>query len=140
MNDVLLNKKASIERCIRQIQTYGALPMTDSPDHDQLRADGVALNLQRACEQVIDLGNHVLRLKKLGVPQTSRDTFRMLGEAGLIPSALTVSMQRMATFRNIIVHEYQELDAEILQSVIEQHLDDLLAFTDQIIRAIDTPS
>lgn len=134
MNDVILNKKTSIERCIRQIRTYSGLPLEGSPEHDQLRIDGVVLNLQRACEQVIDLGNHVLRSKKLGVPQTTRDTFRILADAGIIPVALMESMQRMTSFRNIVVHEYQALDADVLSAVIQEHLDDLLAFTECIMR------
>ena len=57
MNDIILNKKESIERCIKQIRIYYGLPSEIPFEEDYLRQDAVALNLQRACEQCIDLAN-----------------------------------------------------------------------------------
>jgi len=59
-----LNKKESIERCIKQVRLYYGLP-SDKPFHeDYLKQDAIGANLQRAAEQIIDLGNHVIKKKK----------------------------------------------------------------------------
>jgi hypothetical protein len=72
MSDVLLNKKASIERCLQRIQRTWQRPhlIPFAQDHD--RPDIIVLNLLRACEQAIDIANYGLRAKKLGLPQSSR--------------------------------------------------------------------
>jgi uncharacterized protein YutE (UPF0331/DUF86 family) len=78
MNDVVLNKKESIERYVRQIRHYYTLPSDKSFEKDLLKQDAIAANLQRACEQCIDLANHVVKAKKLGLPKESKESFRLL--------------------------------------------------------------
>ena len=98
MNDVVLNKKQSIERCIRQIRIYyaqaGDVPFED----DHLRQDAIAINLQRACEQAIDLANYTIRKKKLGLPTESKESFRILAENKIIPRELSTALEKMVAF------------------------------------------
>lgn len=134
MSDVLVNKKVSIERCIRQVRSYyqsrGEVPF----ERDFLRQDAIAMNLQRAAELCIDMANHVIRTRKLGLPQDSRDSFGLLEKEGLIDSTLTNRLKGMVGFRNVLVHEYRELDFGIMVDVIENRLDDLLDFTDRALK------
>lgn len=136
MNDLVLHKKASIERCIAQIRRYYALPSAQPFASDYLKQDAIAINLQRACEQSIDLANHTIRVKKLGLPAHSRDSFRLLAQHDLIPQSLATTLERMVGFRNILVHQYQQLDIQIMIEVIEHRLADIVAFTDYIVRAM----
>lgn len=46
------------------------------------------LNIVRACETAIDLANHVIRIRKLGVPVSSADTFERLRAEGVIDAGL----------------------------------------------------
>src|SRR5215471_15919448 len=136
MNDLVLHKKASIERCIAQIRTYYALPSVQPFVSDYFKQDAIAINLQRACEQSIDLANHTIRVKKLGLPAQSKDSFRLLAQHHIIPPDLATTLERMVGFRNILVHQYQQLDLQIMIDVIEHRLEDILAFTDCIVRAM----
>ena len=43
-------------------------------------------------------------------------------------------MKGMIGFRNIAVHDYKEIDEEILQDVIENHLNDLLDFARDMMK------
>ena len=133
MNDIVLNKKESIERCIKQGRTYYNLPGDWPFAEDYLRQDAVALNLQRACEQCIDLANYVIRVRKLGLPKDSRESFRLLASNRIIPDDLAKKLEGMVGFRNILVHEYQRMDIDLMIDVIENRLDDLLLFTDFIL-------
>lgn len=76
MDDVLLNKAASIERCLARInEEYADF---EHFKNNQTKQDAVILNLQRTIETAIDMGARVVRLKHLGVPQNSRDIFVLL--------------------------------------------------------------
>ena len=134
MNDVVLNKKESIERCIRQIRRYYAMPSDMPFAEDHLRQDAIAINLQRACEQCIDLANHTIRARKLGLPKESRESFRLLGQNGVIPRDLCGNLEKMVGFRNTLVHQYQQLNIELMVAIIEFHLDDLIDFTNHIVK------
>ena len=128
MNEIILNKKVSIERCILQINTYYALDTGKPFATDYLKQDAIAMNLQRACELSIDIANHLIKRKKLGLPQDSRDSFALLHQAGLITSEQMNGLQSMIGFRNTLVHEYQKLNLQILLAVIEHHQHELLDF------------
>ncbi len=103
IDDVVLNKSESIERCVKQVKKYYAMPSDITFDEDFLRQDAIALNLQRACEQAIDLANHVIKVYKFGLPKESRDSFDILARNGAISSELAGRLQSMVGFKNTLV-------------------------------------
>jgi uncharacterized protein YutE (UPF0331/DUF86 family) len=135
IDDVVLNKKESVERCVAQIRDYYAKPSELSFAEDHLKQDAIAINLQRGIEQCLDLANHVARVKKLGIPKKSSDVFGMLADAEIIDRALCGTLQAMVGFRNVLVHEYQKLAIAVMIDVIENRLDDMIALTNRIIEA-----
>ena len=123
MDDVVLNKVATIERCVARVREVHA-GVHANLTHDLLRQESILLNLQRACEAAIDLAMHMVRKRRLGIPQESRDAFVLLGQAGLLPAPLAERMARMVGFRNVAVHDYTKLELPIVRSIIEQRLTD----------------
>ena len=77
MNDVVINKIQSIQRCIKRAKEEYRNAGKDF-ENDFTRQDAAVLNLTRACEQSIDLANHVIKQKKLGIPTDSADSFELL--------------------------------------------------------------
>lgn len=131
-DDVLINKAATIERCVaRAREEYNK--GTDSFIEDHTRQDAAILNIQRACEAALDMGQHLIRRERLGVPQSSRDVFALLGNAGWIDSQLILPLQNMVGFRNIAVHDYQTLQLPIVVSVITRHLSDFTEYSQQLL-------
>ena len=96
--------------------------------NDLTKQDSIILNIQRACEASIDLAMHLVSRKNLGIPQRSRDAFELLAKANYIDAPLLKSMTSMVGFRNIANHDYQAIQVEIIQVIIEKHLVDLEAF------------
>lgn len=137
MNEIVLNKKVSIERCIRQIRSYYAADSGIPFESDYQKQDAIAMNLQRACELCIDIANHLIKTKKLGLPKDSRESFALLQSAGLIDEPVAANLQAMVGFRNILVHYYADLDLSIIVDVIERHLQELLDFADLALQATD---
>lgn len=132
VDDVLINKAATIERCVaRAKEEYEKSPATFATDHT--RQDAAILNVQRACEAALDMGQHLIRRERLGVPQSSRDVFALLAQAGWIDAALSVRLQKMVGFRNIAVHDYQALQLPIVEAVITKHLSDFTAYSQTLL-------
>jgi uncharacterized protein YutE (UPF0331/DUF86 family) len=127
MNDVVINKIATIERCLQRINVVYA-EVADNLSTDFTRQDSIVLNLQRACEASIDLANYVNKQQKLGIPQSSRDAFELLFKAELLPEEVAVNLKKMVGLRNIAVHDYQELNIDIVRFIIENHLSDFNYF------------
>lgn len=135
MNDVLLAKQQSIERCLARVRHAWAQRSTLPFEEDYDKQDIIVLNLQRACEQAIDMANHVVNVKKLGWPRTSAESFDLLARAGIIPASMTANMKAMVGLRNVVVHQYQHLDLDIITAVIRDHLDDLSDFARKMVAA-----
>jgi uncharacterized protein YutE (UPF0331/DUF86 family) len=93
-----------------------------------LLQDAAVLNIIRACETALDLANMLIRKKRLGIPSESRESFGILVREQILEPNLGGKLQKMVGFRNLAVHRYQDLDLDIVQSVIQKNLDDLLAF------------
>ena len=132
-DDVLLNKAATIERSVaRAKEEYAYDPDTFATNFT--RQDAAILNIQRACEAALDMGQHLIRREKLGIPQSARDVFGLLAQAGWIDDALADSLKRMVGFRNIAVHDYQALQLPITISIITRHLDEFLHYSERLLK------
>jgi uncharacterized protein YutE (UPF0331/DUF86 family) len=130
LDDVALNKTAIIKRCMKRVaEEYGGTP---ARLENYTIQDSIILNIQRACEAAIDLAMHVVAKRNLGVPQDSRSGFDLLREAKLIDADLAERLKRMVGFRNIAVHNYQVIQFDILQAIIEKRLGDFEEFTDAV--------
>ncbi len=68
---------------------------------------------------------HVIAVHGLGIPQDARSAFDILAAERLIERPLADRMKAMVGFRNIAVHDDQQLQIVILQKVIEDRLEDL---------------
>lgn len=131
-DDVLLNKAATIERCVgRAREEYLKNPTTFASDFT--RQDAAILNIQRACEAALDMGQHLIRRERLGLPQSARDIFTLLAQGGWIEASLADGLKRMVGFRNIAVHDYQTLQLAVTIAILENHLDDFLLYSRALI-------
>ena len=133
VDDVLINKAATIERCVaRAREEYARDPAGFATD--LTRQDAAILNIQRACEAALDMGQHLIRRDRLGVPQSARDVFALLAQGGWIDTALADNLKRMVGFRNIAVHDYQSLQLPITINIITRHLDEFLQYSAAILK------
>jgi uncharacterized protein YutE (UPF0331/DUF86 family) len=132
-NKVLLHKAKVIERCVQRAkQEY------DNAQgqflHDFTRQDAAILNLQRACEAALDMAQHVLSTQAWGMGETSKDLFYKLREHGAIDATLCTTLAKMVGFRNIAVHDDEEIDMAKVESIILRDSADLLTFSEQMLK------
>lgn len=135
MSDLLSSKIDRIKRALKRIHdVYGD---GKSFKQDYTQQDSVVLNLQRTCEACIDISNHINRRHQYGVPQSSRDSFTLLAQNNVLPTALAENLKKMVGFTDLFtgpkaVHDYQELNLDIVIHVIKHHLSDFNDFVDVI--------
>lgn len=79
------------------------------------------------------MGQYLIRRERLGIPQSARDVFALLAQAGWIDAVLADKLKRMVGFRNIAVHDYQALQLPITVAVIEKHLDEFLQYSKAVL-------
>ncbi len=134
MNEVYLQKRDLILRCLARIETeYGGNPALWK---QVLVQDSVILQILRACEAAIDLAMHVVAKQKLGLPKDTRDAFVLLEKAGLIDGPQSAAMRRMVGLRNLAVHQYQEIDTDRFRETIDTHLEDFRLYVNAVGRAL----
>lgn len=87
--------------------------------------DLAARYLHLAVEAAIDLANHWIADRGLRTPESNRDSFTVLEEAGELDAVLAQRLRGWAGFRNVLVHDYIGIDHRIAYSAIRDELDDL---------------
>ena len=139
-DDVLLNKAATIERGIRRVREEHAGD-DGNLTSNQTKQDAIILNVLRACEAAIDAAMHLVRVRRLGIPQETREAFDLLERSGFLDAELARRLRSMVGFRNVAVHDYQKLNLEIVRRIVAERLDDLLKFSAALlrVRARDPP-
>ena len=124
-DSITLNKGAIIERCIQRMrEEYAADPELENYTH----MDALILNIERACQATIDLAMHQVAQSHLGIPQSSADAFVLLQKAGTISHELALRMSNMVGFRNIAIHQYQDLETEVIHFIMQHGIQDIIAF------------
>ena len=130
IDDIGLNKAAIIRRCLQRISEE----YRDDPGRldDFTIQDSIVLNILSACEAAIVLAMHRVAQGRLGIPQTSRDAFELLAQNAIISQACATAMKHMVGFRNIAVHNYQEIQTPVLHAILGKHLADFETFLTEL--------
>jgi len=97
------------------------------------KQDSIILNLERLSQATIDIATHIIRVKKLKVPKRSREVFTILEESEIVSKEISSNMQSMVGFRNLAVHDYQNLNLDIVEAIITKHLSDFEQFSKEIL-------
>ena len=133
MDEVLLGKAEIIERCLQRIETEYRGSESEL-ETNFTKQDSILLNIQRMCEASIDAAMHMVRIHALGIPKDSRQAFTMLVKANLLDPQLGKHLEAMVGFRNIAVHNYTEINMDIVRSILNERLVDIQTFAQLLIK------
>jgi uncharacterized protein YutE (UPF0331/DUF86 family) len=124
-------------------EELAALRRLASLDDAELRGDPDRLAAAKyrfvvAIEAAIDAGEHIIASEGLRAPETFAEVFAVLSEAGWLPREQRHDLGAMARFRNLLVHQYAEVDDDRVVSILRRRLGDLEAFRRAVAaRALD---
>lgn len=125
-DSALIEKKlAFIETCVRELRELADPERLGS---DVREARFAEHTLQIAIQAALDVASQIVSARRLGEPETNRALFDLLCKAGVIETSLAENLYAMVGFRNILVHGYQEVDVTIVEDIVRNRLNDLLAF------------
>jgi uncharacterized protein YutE (UPF0331/DUF86 family) len=130
--ELVAKKLALVETCLRELRT---LARPDAIATDVREERFVEHTLQIAIQAALDVASHIVSDERLGEPQTNRDLFNLLANNGVLSRDLSLRLEQMAGFRNVLVHGYQIVDVEIVRDVVLNHLGDLEEFIAAIRRS-----
>jgi uncharacterized protein YutE (UPF0331/DUF86 family) len=129
---LVMRKIAELELYLAQIREFAAIGLPEyQADWKSQRI--VERTLQMMIETCADVANHIISDNTMRPPTSYADTFRVLAENEIISPELSSTMEKMAKFRNIVVHQYERVDAEIVILILRKHLDDFMAFKDALL-------
>jgi len=89
--------------------------------------------LQVSIEVVIDICNLLVSGLRLGLPAEEEDLFRKLLNAGIVDKEMRDSLREMRGFRNILVHEYAQVDDRLVYEAVKTKLEDFALFKRDIL-------
>ena len=132
--DLVAKKLARIVTCLHELRTMASV--------DRLRDDVrekrfVEHTLQIAIQSALDVASHIASDQRLGEPETNRALFQLLARTDVISTDLSHRLAEMAGFRNVLVHGYDDVQVQIVEDVVRNHLGDLDEFVASVKRALD---
>lgn len=134
MDLVLVRKIDQFQRCEPRIFSKMSGNIADDVDIQDI----IMLNLQRACQNIIDIGAFYIRKHKLGGVDSSKQIFDRLVEHHVIDKDLSSQLIKMTRFRNIAVHDYSNIDYSEVKRIIENNFQNFETFIDIIQKTEQT--
>jgi uncharacterized protein YutE (UPF0331/DUF86 family) len=118
-----LNKLDEYLEILRGMRRYSLDDFLAAPE----RYGSAERFLQLAIEALTDLGNHVIADLRLGTVDTYADVPTILANSGYVDVELRDTWLKIVGFRNVLVHDYADLDRRLVYDVLTNRLGDLEA-------------
>jgi uncharacterized protein YutE (UPF0331/DUF86 family) len=134
---LILRKLSQLDEYHKQLKEYENISVAEySGDWKVQRI--VERTLQMMIETCVDIAGHIIADKGYRTPTSYADTFKVLHEENIVGKRLLPALEKMAKFRNIVVHSYDTIDAEIVVGILKNNLKDFTAFKDSVIDFLKT--
>ena len=134
---LVLRKLSELEEYLNQIREYSNIAVSDYSKGWKTQRI-VERTLQMVIETCVDIAGHIISDQGYRIPKSYADAFRVLHEENILDTKLFDTMEKIAKFRNIVVHHYDKVDPEIVVTILRKHLDDFLSYKDAIIDILKT--
>ena len=129
----VLKKIAALDEVLGQIREYEQITV-DAYRDDWKTQRIVERTLQMMIETCLDISGHIISDANLSVPETDADMFRVLAANHVLDPSRLDAFEMMARFRNVVVHDYEKIDPEIVVGVLRNNLSDVVLFKESILR------
>lgn len=118
-----LNKLNEYLAILQSLRKYSLDDFVSDPEH----YGSAERFLQLAIEATIDIGNHIVADLNLGETRWSSDIPSILEEKGYISLPLRETWIKIIGFRNLLVHDYLDIERDRVYEILQEKLDDLKA-------------
>lgn len=130
--DVITEKIGYIEENLKRLDSFRDIPeKTFLENHYYVGA--AKYYIQTCVEAMLDINHHVIARQRYRAPGNYADSFRVLGEQGILPGSHLDVFYQMARFRNRIVHLYDQADDKEVYKILMGGPEDFRVFTKAIL-------
>lgn len=129
---LILRKLAELEEYLEQIKEYSNITVDKYSDDWKLQRI-IERTLQMMIENCVDIASHIISDRKYRIPKSYADTFSILHKEGILEKEIFDTMEKMAKFRNIVVHHYDKVDAVIVVNILKRYLGDFRRYRNAIV-------
>lgn len=129
---LILRKLSQLEEYVSQIGEYRQVSTQQYREDWKLQRI-IERTLQMMIETCVDIASHIISDGKFRIPDSYADSFRVLSEKEIIPDDLCKTMESISKFRNVIVHHYDRVDAEIVVEILREQVDDFNSFKEAVV-------
>jgi uncharacterized protein YutE (UPF0331/DUF86 family) len=138
VDDVIANRLKLLAEYVDELQYYRerATSLEAYLDSKMLRR-AVERSLQVSVEVCLDVGRRIIALEGFRYPEDNKDVFQILAEEGIVSQALLPALLNMARFRNLVVHNYAEIDDAQVYAILKRNLADFDAYARAIVRYLE---
>jgi uncharacterized protein YutE (UPF0331/DUF86 family) len=133
--DLVRSRCGDIEESIARLEQIASVSRESFLGDRDIR-DIACYRLLVAIESALSLCYHVSARYLRKAPEDYAACFGVLHEAGILPAELAAELQRMARFRNLLVHIYWKVDYGQVYDVLQGNLDDLRQFASRVAALI----
>jgi len=127
MDTTILSKLQDLERYVQQLRKFQNYSYNEI-ESDLEKIWAIEHGLQVSIQIVIDMGNYILA--SIGENQVDDYTgiLDKLGQHNILPEQFAAEIRGMAGFRNILVHEYAEVNLRTVYYVLQNKLNDFVEY------------
>jgi len=94
-------------------------------------------NLIVAIEASIDICNHLISKNNFRVPESYVYTFKVMAEQKILEQNFVLDrLVKMARFRNRLVHQYWEVEPDLIYDILQKNLTDFEQLIGQVKEAL----
>lgn len=129
---VIAQKLESLRRCILRVESKTPSDLQTLLDDPDIQ-DVVVLNLTRAVQLCVDIASHLIADTPESAPGTMGESFVTLAKLQIIDDTIAANLKRAVGFRNVAVHDYEDIDWAIVYAICTRHLQDFRAFAGKVM-------
>jgi len=135
--DIIYYKLEILKRYVDRMQSKipeSSTVLSGEPDIQDI----ILMNLQRSVKICVDIAAYILANSNIPPPMSMKDAFYQLNMLEIISKETSEKMQRSVGFRNIAIHEYDEIKWDVVYSILRHHMDDFKLFAKEIFQWVET--
>ncbi len=136
MKREILSKIDMLNKYVDLLKNYKYASVKDLEEDPTLRG-AVERYLQVAIECCLDIGEMIISVKGFKKPESYREVIEILGKEGVLPKEFANKFTPAASFRNILVHAYAEVDVEKLYEFLQENVGDFEIFAKYIAEYLE---